>query len=255
MSCALVQTKLTSVPPEKLRKAFRELPQLLDQDADSMARDAYGVLVDGLSREDARTLQTALERLDVGTKVVDEEDLPDLPPARKVRYAECLEEDFRFRHPEGTTYEMGWRTIIGVAAGAVRMEEWERERKRDTKIQAVAGGRMAMPVPRWHTESSSEWKHRPLIDVFSATREPRIRIRGDRFQYEYLGDRMRNTAAENFRLLVGDLVKGAETNFVNRGARDILKDPEAPLRKYPNMHAFDEEIVWLFYRRSIRGGS
>ena len=255
MSYALVQKKLGKVSPDRLWRAFRHLPHLVDQDAHTMADDAYGILVEGLSREDAQMLQQSLEDMGLGTRVVDEEELPELPPAREIRWAECGEHDFRFRHPEGQTYELGWRTIIGVAAGSVRQEEWKRERKKETKMQAVAGGRVMMRVPRWHTESKSEWKYSPIADVFTATREPRLRIEGERFRYEYLGGQMTENSGENFRMLVADLVRRAESKFVNRGARRIVSNPDAPLRRYPSMHAYNEEIVWLFYRMSLRGGS
>ena len=254
MPYALVQETLSSVAPEKLRRAFRDVESLVAQDADSLAKDAHGILVDGLSEEDARTLCRSLERMGLGTRVVDEDDLPELPPARKIRWAECDEHDFRFRHPEGTTYEMGWRTIIGVAAGSVQCEEWRTERKKETNIRATAG-RGAVQVTNWRTERECERKYRPVADVFTASREPRLRIEGDKFRYAYLGDQMRDSSEENFRLLVGHLANRAESRFLNRGAKRLVKRPDAPLRRYQNMHAFEEELTWLFYRMSLRGGT
>ena len=76
-------------PPtvEQLRRAFRALPDLTDADAAPLAKDAYGILVGGLSFEAASTLQATLEEQGVQTQVVEERSLPALPPPHRLTRA------------------------------------------------------------------------------------------------------------------------------------------------------------------------
>jgi hypothetical protein len=75
----------------------------------------------------------------------------------------------------------------------------------------------------------------------------RFQIEGERFRFNYLGDRKRTELAENFALLVQDVMKFAPQAIVNRGAC-FLRENSATVFEYPSKHAFYEEITWMLWQ-------
>jgi len=75
----------------------------------------------------------------------------------------------------------------------------------------------------------------------------RFQIEGERFRFKYLGDRKRPDVAENFALLVRDMMKFAPQAAVNRGAY-YLRENSSTGFEYPSKHAFHEEITWMMWQ-------
>lgn len=78
------------MPPTaaQLKEAFREVKGLTAVDAAKVARQAYGILVRGLSAQDARTLQQSLRGQSVGTEMFPEAQVPALPEPKYSRRLE-----------------------------------------------------------------------------------------------------------------------------------------------------------------------
>ena len=252
MPYALLQKDLSPVPSEKLKNAFRLLPQLVDADATSMAADAYGILVDNLSAQDARTLQRSLAQQGLETEVVDRSKLVTLPRAERVMKAECTASAFNVSDVAGRPHNINWENVILIAAGNVRRFQWERKESTRWTYHAGAGGRGGIPIPHLKVSTKEVRNYTLLLEVFSKVRPPRIRITAEEFHYEYLGSRLRPSALENFKLLVQDLLSHARRARPNRGAQAIDQDPAAAFMRYPSIHAFDEETIWLFHGMTRR---
>ena len=92
MPFAIVQHDLDPLPPEPLERAFQAVPQLTATDAKLLARDGFGIIVNNLTFEAAATLQAALNQQGIATDVVDQLDLPKLPPAKRLKRADCTPE-------------------------------------------------------------------------------------------------------------------------------------------------------------------
>jgi hypothetical protein len=86
-----------------------------------------------------------------------------------------------------------------------------------------------------------------LLEVLLARAVMRLQIEGDRFRFNYLGDRKRPEVAENFVSLVRDVMKFAPQAIVNRGAY-FLRENSASVFEYPSKHAFHEEITWMLWQ-------
>lgn len=252
MAFALVQKDLSPVPAEKLKAAFRLLPQLIDSDAAAMAKDAYGILVEKLSYEDAAALQRSLAAQGVSTEVVDEGRFVALPPPLRVIWGECGTNGFTFNDPRGQANTIGWDTFVLIAAGEVRRFEWKSKVKKSVRYHVTpigtGYGTVAYPVEKRRLTKKEERNYRLMVEVFTSTRPGRLRIMGDEFHYEYLGARMAGRASTNFGLLVGDLASHASGVVLNRGTYFLRRNPEAKPFRYPTVHAFEEEIRWLFWR-------
>ena len=85
-----------------------------------------------------------------------------------------------------------------------------------------------------------------LLEVLLARAAMRFQIEGERFRFNYLGDRKRPDVAENFALLVRDMMKFAPHAAVNRGAY-LLRENSTGF-EYPSKHAFHEEITWMLWQ-------
>src|SRR5438128_10608826 len=67
---AVLQFSLEIPEVEKLKRAFRSVKSLTESDAHTLANDAFGILVNNLSPQDAMSLQGALLAEGIRTAVV-----------------------------------------------------------------------------------------------------------------------------------------------------------------------------------------
>ncbi|HSH95670.1 MAG TPA: hypothetical protein VK968_16110, partial [Roseimicrobium sp.] len=80
MPYAVLQRSLEIPAVDKLKRAFRCMPGLVEMDAYTLAKDAFGILVREQEQSDAVRLQQALRAEGIETDVVDEAELIPLPP-------------------------------------------------------------------------------------------------------------------------------------------------------------------------------
>src|SRR6266566_4712752 len=125
---AILQRSLEIPDAEKLKRAFRSVHGLTDSDAYTLAKDAFGILVNNLSPTDAMTLQGALEAEGVETAVVLETDLPQLPATKFVHQMDCLPDALMVYDAIGREFPVQWDQITMIAAGRVRLTVFEQER-------------------------------------------------------------------------------------------------------------------------------
>ncbi len=89
MEFAVVQESPDPPSVAQLCRAFESCAFLTKHDAVTLARNAYGILVRGLSRENADTLVRALEAAGVATTAVEQRALPALPAPKRLKRADC----------------------------------------------------------------------------------------------------------------------------------------------------------------------
>src|SRR2546422_4870552 len=126
MPYAIMQKELIAPGVEQLAKAFRSVPTLTALDAQTSANDAFGILIRGLDVETASGLQDALTKQGVETEVIDEKELPVLPPAKVMKEIQLLPTQLSMYDPMGRTFNLPWRDVLLVAAGNVRLPEYRR---------------------------------------------------------------------------------------------------------------------------------
>ena len=249
MPFAIVQHNLDPLPPERLERAFRSVPQLTTADAKLLARDGFGIIVNNLTFEAAATLQHALDQQGIATDVVDQLDLPKLPPAKRLKRADCLPEALVLYDALGRPTPRPWSQVRLIAAAlAPRLETDRMEAICHIRIHGVS-----VPITEYYHKSQEHL--RLMLEIYVHAMPPRYMIIADQFQYTYLGDRLARTALENFLLLLRDLLQYATSARANRGAEALVADPPRAF-SYPTLHAFEEETVWILWqaRQSRRQG-
>ena len=243
MAFSVLLTDLVEIPVDVLTRAFRSLPELTDLDAARRARDVCGVVAKGLSEDAAAVLRSALGRAGVEAVVVPEEDLLRLPTARSVSRMDCSAEQLVVHEQLAGPKDISWDHVRLLAAGRVRCAEFKRIVEHRSGNSDSIESRMR-PADVTHRETAS-WLL--LLEIYLDVEPGRYDMRADRFCFFGLGDRETTVTERNFALLVRDMIRFAPGAVLNMGAR-ILKDDEYATFEYPTRQAFEEEIVWSFWR-------
>ncbi len=246
MPYAILQKNLSPPSAEQLKRAFRALPALTDADAALMARDAFGILVGGLSPDEAGKLLQALTSEGVEAEIVQQQDLPALEPAKKLKKADCSPSALTIYDQLGRPADVEWSNVLLLAAGSVSLTEFERVQKQRTEFRIVYP-RIPIPVTRTDVTTREVQNFRLVLEIFLDEPLARCHVDAREFQYDYLGPRLQHGRAQNFSILVADLHAYAPAALLSRGAQSIIEDPTKTFQ-YPSRHAFEEESIWLLWQ-------
>ena len=239
-----MQRELSPVGADQLSRAFKVLPALTAIDAQTMANDAYGIIIRGLDVIDASALQDALLREEVQTEVVDESELPVIPPAKLVKQIDLLPAHLSMYDPMGRTFTLAWTDISLIAAGTVRLEEIRKARSAHDDIQHFGSAR----GQEAGSDSRAKGSHFHLwLEIVLSGGVSRYSIKADDFVFNHLGERLTPHLASNFKLLVQDLVQHAPHAGLNRGAY-LVSENSDEIFTYPSKAAFFEEMTWMLWR-------
>jgi hypothetical protein len=246
MAFAVMQKKLEPLTVEQLKRAFRKVPGLAEMDAYTLGKDAFGVLVKGFEWERAAALKSALAEQGVEVEVVEEASLPKLPPSRQVHRFDCLPEALMIYDPAGRSFALEWKNIMAIAAGRVKMSDFNRVMMPFPKQVGREVIMVEEPVTR------EQQNQHLLLEIIVTRAVLRYTIIADRpggFFFQYLGARQVKGVAGNFLLVVQDLLKFAPEAAINLGAREIRENSAKPFI-YPSKTAFYDEITWMLWQRS-----
>lgn len=241
MAYSIVQTALEAPTHEQLGAAFATLERFTKHDGQLAAKDAYGVLAEGLSKGDADALCAALTSQGVQTTVVEDAEFPALPHPQRVKRVALSDAALTVFDGLGRESAVPWETIRLIAVGLVVEEDFQRGAD-----QLVLYDQGIFTMPGDHEQVHRMARY---IDVVRDVEPRRYQIDGSEFRYDYLGDRQANDWRQNFATLVGDIVQRATTAgaALNRGAHDMIGPADNALA-YPSRHGYEEEIQWLLWR-------
>lgn len=250
---AIVQTTLDLPPVEKLARALTRVPGFVAADAPSLARDAFGILAHRLEAAHAGALQGALRAEGIETEFVPERELPPLPPGRAVRQIKPGPEALLIYDPLNRPFPIEWKYVLLVAAGEVRVQEFQQVRRmvRDpfAPMDRSGGGfGEASAGTRIETSTRERATEKPLLEIVLTGGVQRFLVEVAPPLFACLGERKRADTWENFTLLVRDLLEHAPQALPNRGAFCLRQEPPARFT-YPSRNAFNEEIVWMLWRQ------
>ncbi len=251
MPYAIMQRELTAPAVDQLKQAFRVLPTLRELDAHTAAHDAFGILLRGLDVEDASALHDALLKQGVETEVIEESELPVMPPAKVIKQMDFLPAHLVMYDPMGRSFALPWREIMLIAAGDVRLPEFRKARAPEPA--SLAGAAANHPANEARSRDAAQFHL--VLELVLAGGISRYSVVADEFGFDYLGGRLTKSLARNFALLVQDLTEFAPHAGLNRGAYLLCENADMVFA-YPSKAAFFEEILWLLWRirRAAAGG-
>ena len=237
MPYAILQKELIAPSVEQLTQACRVLPSLTAIDAQTMFHDAYGILMRGMDLLDASALQDALQIESVETIVIEETELPVMPPAKVIRQIDFLPNYLTMYDPMGRSFTLPAHDVMFIAAGDVRIHEYKRVKSGPEESQLSSTGQTNSHL---------------MLEIFLVGGVSRYSIAAEDFAFGYLGGRITESLSHNFGLLVQDLAQFAPHAGLNRGAFLLCENAEE-LFTYPNKPAFYEEMTWMLWRISQSG--
>ena len=148
MPYAIVQIDLMPPSVEALRQAFAEATTIRPADAPTMARESFGILAEHLPAPEALTIHGLLKGLGIATEVVDQADLPVLPPPMHTGRVDSLAEGMAVYDALGRQTLVDWRDVMVVAAGCVGLIDLVQQ---EAQYYQPAGG--TIYVGAWSTRA------------------------------------------------------------------------------------------------------
>jgi hypothetical protein len=253
MRYAVLQTTLDLPQVATLQRAFRGVKFLTPMDAHTLGRDAYGILVKNLTVEQAAALQGCLRSEGIETEVVAERSLPVLPATKFVTRLECAPEALMLHDPLGRAFPLEWRHVTLLAAGCVRLSDFER-RQIPRRVTRYSLDGFQYQEDEVETRTRERLNDHLVAEILVGRAVARYSLRADEFNFGSLGPRRTDSLPQNFVRLVQDLVEHAPHAALNRGAY-YIRENAAELFAYPSKNAFFEELTWLLWQMGRAQGS
>jgi hypothetical protein len=241
MNIAVLQKTLDIPPVEKIEQALLSVEGFTRVDAHTFANDAYGILVKNIPADQATAFAQALFGQGIETSVVAQENLPTLPQTKFVHRLDCTPDALLVYDPLGRSFPLPWQHVMMIAAGCVRMTDFNRVEKH---IWVDDGQDEQNRITEY--KNVEEQNAHLLLEIIVSGAVLRYSVSAEKFRFDCLGERRTKSLPENFALLVQDLAAFAPNAMLNRGAF-FLKQNEN-LFPYPSKNAFFEEITWLLWR-------
>jgi hypothetical protein len=239
---ALIQHGLEPAPTvPALTRAFAATRVRTKLDAPTVARQAHGILIDGLVEADARALQPALAAEGIMTTVVPAAHIPRLGRPRHLHRAVPTAEGLTWFSYFGRTKSCAWRDISVVALGSVR------KRVQHLVRTTIPGHEGADEVQVAVSETEDPTTAADLVlDLIAPAEKLHFRIIADDFRYDFLGAQMLPRARLNFPALVRVVLKSCPA-VPNRGAARFRLGHPDPFT-YATWNDFDQETRWMLWK-------
>jgi len=177
-------------------------------DAAIQARLAPGVIQGEFPEARAKDAATAIQQLGIQARAVSATEIPALHPVERVHHLRWPETGLEIRDAAGTDWEtIPWNKIDLVSVGQVPL---------DSVRHVVARSTTLVSTGRHHTtEAESSAPHSPGLELLLVCRDPFrvLRLEHPHLNYEFLADRRGSGSADNFRLLVTDLLSRAPNAY------------------------------------------
>ncbi len=250
MLFALLQRSLDqTIDRVAMEEASQAAPQVGRADCARLQRQLFGIVVRRLDEKNARAFQTALAACGFATDLAPETTLFKLPSAHRTGGLHITPEALARTDLYGREVAVPWPQVVFAAAG--RVEGHRRERRPTSVLDVVDRGRygrrvVVNTVMEARSVPTSQWR----IDLFFASDPMRIDWVAEQGRVSRLdGEPVRATDTDRLFAFLHALRDRLPPERMNRGL-DLAGEDGAP--RYPNLEAFEEEVVWHFHR--LRSG-
>jgi len=243
---AVLQLSLDqAIPLETLKQAVMATRSLSKPDCTLLERELFGIVAGNLEQDEAVGMQAALRERGIETEVVDEADLPTLAPPRRAQAFRLLPTGLQVIEYTGQEPVFDQAAFVFAMAGHVRhlknlpfqKLEWVvtpgPRGSVSRKVEAVTDHRLE-DVPEFRLEfyfACEPYRLQWILDDHSV-----LRANDEVIKFR---DRERIDA------LLAMLANTLPAERVGQGIRRAHSGEELI---YPSVRAFEEEIVWSFYR-------
>ncbi|APW61066.1 hypothetical protein [Paludisphaera borealis] len=245
--------------PKELRDLISNATGAHPTDAVQWLAKAPGVWPKELDEAAIRTLLDGLYEFGVAAEAWRIDQFPDLSPPRTIHRAACLDDGLRIEGLRGEpTHWVPWDRVEMICAGCVAADAGRARGTPFWPSTVVSGLRaIALRKPRPFAVGgrSQRTPRDPVGEVLVVRRDPRIVFRfvENQMNYAYLGDRLKESAADNFPIFLADLCARSAQAFLTDSTRALLERRECGENDFPSSQAILEhatlQLLWSWYRR------
>ena len=243
--------------PKELRELICKATGAHPTDAVQWLARTPGLWPWPLDETAAKTILDGLYDFGVAAEARATDQVPDLSRPRNIRRAACLDEGLRIEGLRGEpTHWVPWDKVEMICAGRIGGEEPGGGPQPKWPSAVVSGVRaLALRKPRPLNVRTGGPAREPGSEVLVVRKDPRVAFRFEENQlnYAYLGDRLRESAAENFPLFLSDLCTRSNAAYLSDSTRSLLASREDGEHDFPTSQALLEyatlQLLWSWYRR------
>ena len=254
---AIIQTSRATLELERLRRAFLGVPGLAPHDAETVCSEGDGILCRNLSADQAAALQANLKAEGVEVEVIDQSQLPVLPPGKIIRRIAMTPEAMCIDDLIKGTIPIAWEQVRLIAAGSVQLMTITRKRTESEEVNPNPLRHLTPLLPavikkvEYSSRTATDWFLR--AEIILAEGVVRYSIEAENFNFAPLGEGVTKDLAGNFCLLIRGLAAHAPQALLSRGAVSILSEP-CEFAYYSRKTAFEDDIIWTLWRARTSGG-
>jgi hypothetical protein len=242
--------------PKTLRDLVSRATGAHPTDAVQWLSKTPGVWPKDLDETSTRTLLDGLYEFGVAAEAWRTDQFPDLTPVRTIHRAACLDEGLRLEGLRGEpTHWVPWDRIEMICAGRVVDDARRGGASAQWPSTIVSGLRaLGLRKPRPLSVGGRPTRE-PVGEVLVARRDPRIAFRfvENQMNYAYLGDRLQESASDNFPIFLADLCGRSPQAYLTGSTRALLERSESGESDFPNSQAILNhatiQLLWSWYRR------
>jgi hypothetical protein len=246
--------------PQEVRDLVCQATGMHPTDAVQALARAPGTWPQPLEEPAVRKLLDGLYEHGVAAEAWRADQFPELSPARTVHRAACLSDGFRIEGLRGEpTHWVPWDRIEEICAGRIAAHDEYRHVQPPRWPSVVVAGIRALALMKPQRSSRRSRAMRiprdPVGEVVIVRRDPRIafRVVENQMNYAYLGQRLCQSAAENFPVFLADLCARADTAYLTDSTRSFLEHRDPAEYEFPSSQALldyaTHRLLWSWYRR------
>ena len=238
---------------QKLSEIVASCLSLTPTDIIIHLKHSWGFLHNTQEMSEAKTLQEKLQQAGIDTFILPTKEIKTAPSPKVLRKAIPEEEGLVIEEESQITI-LPWNSFDMI--GAAQIMETISEKKRvlgDGEVSrnlATTGFTLVTAVRISHDRITGKENIEKrtsssfILDLVAQDTYKSIRIRGDKFDYSFLKDRMRYNVLMNFKNLYMDISKFLPHAAKNQGAQAMETNAMIKMR-YSDASSYENEKLWL----------
>jgi len=238
---------------EKTATILAKADSLVYGDATRAVRTCTGILATNLPAHEAEAIANELNANGVGCFVLAMPDFYHPPEARLLTNLDLGPEAFGPMDLYGRITPVPWPSIVLLSVGHISEQQRERYSLGDHTLEEHGSTYGRVNVVRYGPlepqKRTIKEGAKYVLDVFALQpHEGHWRIEHTGFNYACLGANLCSRSDENFRVLVGEIVRHATACYGSRGLNAFLENAPEKAYTYGGIRQFDEENLWLLQK-------
>ena len=226
--------------PVALAKALAAARKTPLQDQMVFSKSCWGIVAENLGQEEVQSLKVSLGPTGIQTIVCPSASLASLPKAETANTLQLL--------------SVAKPVLIAAAAVTITSTTTKQVKEGPSTADKVvsAGIFLATGLPNkigGKERTIEKTQHHSdlafYLDVLYKNPFRRLRVDAQSFDYSFLKERKLYQVMGNFKLLVGDLVKGTPEAWQNHGTRVLLEGKPIQTMGYGTLADLERETRWL----------